>query len=192
MLLLSLDVSDPLLMGIGLSFTSSSVAIPDSAVVQTPVFLDNLLSNFDLSSHPVTTILASYCLVTAADMVPFVPCQPLAIALGAKLGFNLAFPITAIGQTTAGVLAFSAARRAADSDIAQQTAVTKLSPEALEKSDPLWPARGPLQTCQPHCPACRSAPAGNTRLPGHDEGVAPRPTPPAETNAGQQRQWRSR
>ena len=48
-------------------------------------------------------------------MVPLVPCQPLAIALGAKLGFAAAFPITALGQTTAGVLAFASARRASES-----------------------------------------------------------------------------
>ena len=67
-----------------------------------PSIFDNLLSTLDASQHPTVTIIASYCLVTASDMIPFVPCQPLAIALGAKLG-PIAFPITALGQTTAGV-----------------------------------------------------------------------------------------
>ena len=100
---------------------------------QIPSFLTNVLSTFDVANHPITTILTSYCLVTAADMVPFVPCQPLAIALGAQLGFGLAFPITAMGQTSAGILAFLAARKAANSEIAQETVSTKLSPEALQK-----------------------------------------------------------
>ena len=100
-----------------------------------PSFFNDLLANLDLSQHPVTTLLASYCLVTAADMVPFVPCQPLAIALGAKLGFALAFPITAIGQTTAGILAFSAARKASDTDLARKA--LELNPEAVQKLEEL-------------------------------------------------------
>jgi uncharacterized membrane protein YdjX (TVP38/TMEM64 family) len=81
--------------------------------------LDGLLSSISSpadSDHPLASIVGSYLLVSISDMVPFVPCQPLAIALGAKLGFYLAFPITLAGQTTAGILAFSAARYAASSD----------------------------------------------------------------------------
>jgi len=108
----------------------------------TSPLLNNLLSNFDIKQHPITTILTSYCLVTACDMIPFVPCQPLAIALGAKLGFSIAFPITALGQCTAGILAFTSARQlsnnmmnnVSDIDSEEATMYTdKLSPEALQK-----------------------------------------------------------
>lgn len=84
------------------------------------------------ANNPLYSILGSYLLVTASDMVPFVPCQPLAIALGAKLGFPLAFPITSAGQTTAGVLAFTLARRAVDKEKIRDYAA-KLEPEALAK-----------------------------------------------------------
>jgi uncharacterized membrane protein YdjX (TVP38/TMEM64 family) len=83
--------------------------------------LDIVLSAFDLDDHPTFTVLGSYLLVTACDMVPFVPCQPLAIALGAKLGFPLAFPITTAGQTTAGVFAFTVARKATDLQLVQDS-----------------------------------------------------------------------
>ena len=106
-----------------------------AAVSASSSAFDTLLSTFDLTQHPTITIIASYCLVTATDMIPFVPCQPLAIALGAKLGFGLAFPITAIGQTTAGVLAFTAARTASKSILADEALVQnpKLSPEAIQQ-----------------------------------------------------------
>lgn len=106
------------------------------AAATIPHLYDGIVSaiNPNVDDHPFATILGSYLLVTAADMVPFVPCQPLAIALGSKLGFSLAFPITSAGQTTAGVLAFSAARRAADSDLVRE-ASGRLDPEALVKFD---------------------------------------------------------
>jgi len=66
---------------------------------------------------PPPSVLAgvsTIALVTASDMVPFVPCQPLAIALGASLGI-WAYPICVVGQTLAGVIAFQSARMAADS-----------------------------------------------------------------------------
>ncbi|CAJ1960442.1 unnamed protein product [Cylindrotheca closterium] len=97
----------------------------------------SLLDELDFSMHPMITAVTSYFIVTASDMIPFVPCQPIAIALGAKLGFSVAFPITLLGQTTAGVLAFSGARKAADSDTAQKVATSKLPQEALEKLDEL-------------------------------------------------------
>eukprot|EP00980_Cylindrotheca_fusiformis_P021258 scaffold8177_cov106-Cylindrotheca_fusiformis.AAC.10 len=93
----------------------------------------HILGQLEYSQHPFAATILSYGIVTAADMVPFLPCQPLAIALGAQLGFRLAFPITTLGQTTAGILAFSAARKAANSDLANDMATTKLSPKALEK-----------------------------------------------------------
>lgn len=92
--------------------------------------LSKLISPDTGDNHSLVTIVGSYLLVTASDMVPFVPCQPLAIALGAKLGFSLAFPITTAGQTSAGVLAFLAARRAAGSDLVQ-TASNQLNPQAM-------------------------------------------------------------
>lgn len=121
-------------------FDSSSVAplLEPIPSLSTPgnngnfLFLNDILSKLDVSQHPTSTVLASYLLVTAADMVPFVPCQPLAIALGAKLGFGLAFPIAAAGQTTAGVLAFSAARKATDTELVKRQS-SKLSPEALRR-----------------------------------------------------------
>uniref|UniRef100_A0A7S4NFE9 VTT domain-containing protein n=1 Tax=Odontella aurita TaxID=265563 RepID=A0A7S4NFE9_9STRA len=77
-------------------------------------------------------IIFSYLLVSFSDCIPFLPCQPLAIALGAKLGFGAAFPVTVFGQTTAGIIAFTAARRAADNDLVRKAA-EGLSPEATEK-----------------------------------------------------------
>jgi uncharacterized membrane protein YdjX (TVP38/TMEM64 family) len=102
--------------------SASDVAPSDEIIFppQVPSFLNEILSTLDFSQHPISTALFSYCLVTAADMVPFVPCQPLAIALGAKLGFSVAFPISAMGQTTAGILAFSAARKASNSEFAKE------------------------------------------------------------------------
>lgn len=106
---------------------------------ETPPLLNSILSNFDIKQHPITTILTSYSLVTACDMIPFVPCQPLAIALGAKFGFSIAFPITSLGQCTAGILAFTSARQLSNTMIniseEEETIMytNKLSPEALQK-----------------------------------------------------------
>lgn len=118
------------------SFQAHQLSIVSSFAEGGGIF-DSLLGGLDYSKHPWITMLGSYCIVTASDMVPFVPCQPLAIALGAKLGFSVAFPITLIGQTTAGVLAFSGARKAANSAIAQNVATSNLSEEALDKLDEL-------------------------------------------------------
>ena len=98
---------------------------------------DNIFSTLEISSadHPtISTIVASYVLVTCGDMIPFVPCQPLAVALGAKLGW-LAFPITSFGQLTAGILSFSSARQLSKSVLADEEAIAsiKLSPEAIQK-----------------------------------------------------------
>lgn len=110
--------------------STSLLNSPETTMIpQLPSFLNDALSALEFSDHPLTTVLVSYCLVTVADMVPFLPCQPLAIALGAKFGFSVAFPITALGQTTAGFLAFSAARQASNSDFAKQQTM-QLSEEA--------------------------------------------------------------
>jgi len=122
-----------LLLSAGEILSNADTTTQQLTTATTTTPYSDILDTLEFSQHPIATILTSYCLVTAADMIPFVPCQPLAIALGAKLGFAVAFPITAMGQTTAGILAFSAARQAADSDIAKTVAANKLSPEALEK-----------------------------------------------------------
>mmetsp|Transcript_9037 Transcript_9037/g.13685 ORF Transcript_9037/g.13685 Transcript_9037/m.13685 type:complete len:218 (+) Transcript_9037:72-725(+) len=73
---------------------------------------------FMLSSTAIPeplVIISTIALVTASDMVPFVPCQPLAIALGAKMGV-WAYPLCVVGQSLAGVIAFTASRKAANSD----------------------------------------------------------------------------
>jgi uncharacterized membrane protein YdjX (TVP38/TMEM64 family) len=101
-------------------------------LVNAPSLFDGVLSSISPADHPLAAIVGSYMLVSISDMVPFVPCQPLAIALGAKLGFALAFPITLAGQTTAGILAFSAARRAASSDFVTDASI-KLDEETMAK-----------------------------------------------------------
>ncbi len=64
-------------------------------------------------------VLSTLALVTASDMVPFVPCQPLAISLGAKYG-AWAFPVCVVGQTMAGVLAFLSSRKVSDAKEVQK------------------------------------------------------------------------
>jgi uncharacterized membrane protein YdjX (TVP38/TMEM64 family) len=113
---------------------SDIVALSSSTMMslQPPDFLADFVSNFDVENNLIPTVLSSYALVTFSDMVPFVPCQPLAVALGAKLGFTWAFPITLAGQTTAGVFAFNLGRRAADTELVQGY-LESLDEEALEK-----------------------------------------------------------
>lgn len=87
----------------------------------------------DRSAIPSLQVLVSSLLVvTASDMVPFVPCQPLAISLGATLGI-WAYPICVTGQTMAGILAFLSSRKAADSDQVQQVLNRLDSEEAKDK-----------------------------------------------------------
>ena len=85
-----------------------------------PSIFDNVDFNI-VSIAPPTfpTIISTIALVTASDMIPFIPCQPLAITLGSQMGIY-ALPICIIGQTTAGVLAFRASRLAADSNEVQR------------------------------------------------------------------------
>ncbi len=70
-------------------------------------------SDFEIILDNPVTVLSTIALVTASDMVPFVPCQPLAISLGAKYG-AFAFPICVVGQTLAGVFAFQSSRTVSD------------------------------------------------------------------------------
>jgi|UniRef100_A0A7S2UL91 uncharacterized membrane protein YdjX (TVP38/TMEM64 family) len=102
----------------------------------------HLVSMVDYSSmlSPATAIgipslqvlVSSLLLVTASDMVPFVPCQPLAISMGATLGI-WAFPICVTGQSMAGILAFLASRKAADSQQVQQVLDGLGSQQARDK-----------------------------------------------------------
>lgn len=75
--------------------------------------------------------LSTIARVTASDMIPFVPCQPLAMALGATWGI-WAFPIYVIGQTLAGALAFQFARVAPDS-IQVQEVLDSLGEKSKDK-----------------------------------------------------------
>jgi hypothetical protein len=78
--------------------------------------------NSDFEFEPIFdnpfAVLSTMALVTASDMVPFVPCQPLAISLGAKYG-AYAFPVCVVGQTLAGVLAFQSSRKVSDAEQVQ-------------------------------------------------------------------------
>ena len=57
----------------------------------------------------ITTIFSTILFVTVSDMIPFVPCQPLAISLATVYGIY-AYPICVIGQTCAGIIAFQSSR----------------------------------------------------------------------------------
>lgn len=109
---------------------SDPISISSPGIVDLP-FVGGVLTDDGLFTGPQGIVLA-YLLVSISDCIPFLPCQPLAIALGAKLGFGAAFPVTVLGQTTAGIAAFAVARGAADSDLVR-TAAEGLSPEAAEK-----------------------------------------------------------
>ena len=98
--------------------------------------VNTVISGLDISQNPIITGVVSYLLVTIGDnMVPLVPCQPCTIALGAKLGFALVFPIIKKkGQTTTGVVDFTTSvRKASDADFIQEKYTSKLSPEDCEK-----------------------------------------------------------
>ena len=81
---------------------------------------NNFDHNFEIpdNTNPLI-ILSTIAFVTASDMIPFVPCQPLAISLGAKYGL-WAFPVCVTGQTLAGILAFQSSRRISDSERIQE------------------------------------------------------------------------
>eukprot|EP00586_Coscinodiscus_wailesii_P014165 CAMPEP_0172506004 /NCGR_PEP_ID=MMETSP1066-20121228/191090_1 /TAXON_ID=671091 /ORGANISM="Coscinodiscus wailesii, Strain CCMP2513" /LENGTH=188 /DNA_ID=CAMNT_0013282845 /DNA_START=108 /DNA_END=676 /DNA_ORIENTATION=+ len=85
----------------------------------------------EIESPSLPEIVTSFAIVTASDMVPFVPCQPIAIALSAKLGLA-AYPILVVGQTVAGVLAFQASRKTANSKIVAD-ALNSLDVETAKK-----------------------------------------------------------
>ena len=80
---------------------------------------------------PVASAVTSFAVVTANDMIPGLPCQPLAVALAAKMGWS-ALPILIAGQSTAGILAFTISRKAGDGEKVKE-AMDKLSPEMREK-----------------------------------------------------------
>jgi len=93
-------------------------------IMQSPLSLtlpnvDTIVNYVDMkmasdSAPSLPKVISTIALVTASDMVPFIPCQPLAISLGSQMGIY-ALPICVIGQTSAGMLAFRAARIASDS-----------------------------------------------------------------------------
>lgn len=94
------------------------------------IISDAVAAEMSSSLLPQGTELAvSFALVTASDMIPFVPCQPIAIATAAKLGW-IAYPILVAGQTTAGLFSFTLARKTADSG-AVQNELSKLNPKAV-------------------------------------------------------------
>jgi uncharacterized membrane protein YdjX (TVP38/TMEM64 family) len=78
--------------------------------------------------------LSTAALVTANDVVPCFPCQPLVMAVASQLGI-WAFPICVTGQTLGGVLAFGGARMAANSGVVKGKAMELLkgNDKALEK-----------------------------------------------------------
>ena len=76
----------------------------------------------------IPSTLSTIALVTCSDMIPFVPCQPLAITLGASLGI-WAFPICVLGQTLAGIISFSSARAASNTKQVEHV-LSSLSPKA--------------------------------------------------------------
>lgn len=89
-------------------------------------------SEFPLAKMPdPLTFISTTMIVAASDMIPFVPCQPLAVTLGATLGI-WAFPICVVGQSLAGVLAFQSARVVADADGVQKV-LDSLGDESKEK-----------------------------------------------------------
>lgn len=94
----------------------------------------DLLTEFQTQVPPdIVTIISTIALVTASDMVPFVPCQPLAIALGSKFG-PWAFPMCVAGQSLAGIIAFLSARVATNNNLDfVNDALDSLTPEASEK-----------------------------------------------------------
>lgn len=100
-----------------LAFAMGSVAGKTSDIVVNFNF-NNFNHNFEVPDNP-PTILSTIAFVTASDMIPFVPCQPLAISLGAKYGL-WAFPVCVTGQTLAGILAFQSSRRMSDSERIQK------------------------------------------------------------------------
>ena len=76
-------------------------------------------SDFESIVDNPLVFLSTIAFVTASDMVPFVPCQPLAISLGARYG-PWAFPVCVVGQTLAGILAFQSSRKVADTEQVQK------------------------------------------------------------------------
>ena len=72
-------------------------------------------SDFEPIIDNPLAVLSTVGLVTVSDMIPFVPCQPLAISLGARYG-AWAYPVCVVGQTLAGVLAFQSSRRVSDAE----------------------------------------------------------------------------
>ena len=113
------------------SAVSTALETVSSIPLQSTIFNPAFLATKEVPD--LLTIASTFVLVTASDMIPFVPCQPLAITLGATLGL-WAFPICVLGQSLAGVLAFQSARAIADAEGVQKV-LDGLGEEAREKFD---------------------------------------------------------
>jgi len=104
-----------------------------SVVNHLPDVASTLLAHSPPPPDPVLA-LTTVALVTANDVVPFIPCQPLVVAVASQLGV-WAYPLCVTGQTLAGLIAFASARTAAQSTMVQNKAADLLkdNPKALEK-----------------------------------------------------------
>lgn len=123
----------PLVRSAGMYLESlpSQMAQLSTSTAEASSMLDHLLSS--QVTPDLLTFASTILAVTASDMVPFVPCQPLAIALGSTMGL-WAFPICVAGQSLAGVLAFQSARFAADKNVESVNKVlASLTPQASQK-----------------------------------------------------------
>ncbi|OEU21490.1 hypothetical protein FRACYDRAFT_235116 [Fragilariopsis cylindrus CCMP1102] len=75
----------------------------------TEVYNNVITTTTTIPIPDITTIFSTILFVTVSDMIPFVPCQPLAISLATVYGIY-AYPICVLGQTCAGIIAFQSSR----------------------------------------------------------------------------------
>ena len=120
------------------SFTPNDLTMtpPSLQLENIPTQVNNVQMFISAASATTTPptfprALSTVALVTASDMIPFIPCQPLAMTLGSQMGVY-AFPICVLGQTLAGILAFRSARLASDSKQVQ-TLLESLKDETREQ-----------------------------------------------------------
>jgi uncharacterized membrane protein YdjX (TVP38/TMEM64 family) len=97
---------------IGNLFATDTTQIPDDIWISLSTLCTEVYNNAITATIPIpdiTTIFSTILFVTISDMIPFVPCQPLAISLATVYG-TYAYPICVIGQTFAGIIAFQSSR----------------------------------------------------------------------------------
>jgi uncharacterized membrane protein YdjX (TVP38/TMEM64 family) len=126
---------------LGIAATSTLAAsLPTISLDVLPILLQplHILQSIDISQildHSTIpdplSFVSTLLLVTGSDMIPFLPCQPLAISLGATYGI-WAYPICVVGQTLAGILSFQTSRTASDSQKVQDL-INNLGQEAQSK-----------------------------------------------------------